>query len=83
MTDNRVWNKLETAILMGGIRATSYNTAYTLRATPLPFGTLLPLVATSYMLGTLYEMFGRITLIVTYKYNKLNRLKKEIKNGYN
>ena len=29
--------------------ATSDNTAYTLRATPLPFGTLLPTVATSYI----------------------------------
>jgi len=41
--------------------ATTDNTAYTLRAMPLPFRTLLPSVATSYMLETLYEiarMFG-------------------------
>jgi len=37
-------------------RPTAYNTAYTLRASPLPFGTLLPAVATSYMLETLYEI---------------------------
>lgn len=36
--------------------ATADNTAYTLRASPLPFGTLLPAVATSYMLETLSEM---------------------------
>ena len=35
---------------------TSPNTAYTLRASPLAFGTLLPSVATSYMLGTLDEI---------------------------
>nr|AAU84310.1 hypothetical protein GZ9D1_23 [uncultured archaeon GZfos9D1] len=35
---------------------TSPNTAYTVLASPLPFGTLLPSVATSYMLVTLYEI---------------------------
>ncbi|NQE52361.1 hypothetical protein C5S29_02110 [ANME-1 cluster archaeon GoMg3.2] len=33
--------------------STTYNTAYTLRAYALAHGTLLPSVATSYMLGTL------------------------------
>ncbi len=32
MADNRVRNLLEIVILMSGLRATSYNIAYTLRA---------------------------------------------------
>jgi len=36
--------------------ATSSNTAYTLRANVLALQTLLPSVATSYMLRTLYEI---------------------------
>jgi len=35
---------------------TSANTAYLLRASPLPYGTLLPLVATLYMLEPLSEI---------------------------
>ncbi|MEA2055000.1 MAG: hypothetical protein U9O96_07865 [Candidatus Thermoplasmatota archaeon] len=34
----------------------SYNSGYTLRADAPPFGTFLPSIATSYMLGTLPEM---------------------------
>ena len=56
MIDNRVWDLLKIVILTGGFRATSDNTAYTLRASPLPSGTLLPSVATSYMLKTLYAI---------------------------
>lgn len=34
----------------------AYNTAYTLWASPLPFGTFLPAVAMSYMLETVAEI---------------------------
>ena len=37
--------------------STTYNTAYTLRAYALAHGTLLPSVATSYMLGTLAALY--------------------------
>jgi len=42
MTDNRVWNLLKIVILTGGLRATSYNTAYTLRANALALWDIAP-----------------------------------------
>ena len=59
MIDNRFWNLLEIVFLMGGLRATSDNTAYTLRAHAPPFGTLLTSVATSYISRTLSEIEGK------------------------
>ena len=58
MIDNRVWDLLKIVISTGGLRTTSDNTAYTLRAYALALRDIAPFSVAMllYMLGTLCKV---------------------------
>jgi hypothetical protein len=60
------------------MRTISYNTADTLRASLLPFGTLLPLVATSYMVKALKKISPLANFVVLESGNFQDRILNEL-----